>query len=211
MPSSSKSSSPASTSTYRRRGRRGRERERAALQALVDDQIPGPIPDQHLDPIASAIQEHKEMSTLGLLPHHAARGGRQAIKPATQVYGLGRHKDAHRRGQRQHGVRSSRTANTRRRSSVATPGATRTRRPRPISMSMYRSSRPGAPSSATRTGWKCSVASPDRSSRVARRETRRGSRWRRATKPETDSPLSRQASTIRRASSSANTIDQPAP
>ena len=40
-----------------RRGRR--QRERATLQPLVDDQVPRPIPHQQLDSVAPAVQKDK--------------------------------------------------------------------------------------------------------------------------------------------------------
>ena len=197
-------------------GRRGRrQRERATLQPLVDNQVPRPIPHQQLDSVASAVQKDKEMPTERLFANEAPCGGRQPVKPPTQIDGLRRHEDAHGRGQRQHVTLSSSTARTRRKSSAAKPGATRTTRtgrPAWTSIAMGTPLRSvAAPSPATRTGWKrTGAASPLRSrnaQRARRPRSRRGvGRTARASRR---SPATRQRSPARRLR--ASTADAPSP
>src|SRR5712692_2042688 len=120
----------------------GGEGERAALEPLIDNEVPGAIPDEQLDPIAPAVQEAEHVAVRRVLLNHTPRRGGQAIKSAPKVHGLGRDKDAHCGGERQHDVTSASTVNTRRRSSVAHPGNTRTRRLDPRSISIGAACRP---------------------------------------------------------------------
>src|SRR3990172_316192 len=179
-----------------------RQVEGPPLEPLVQQEVSRAVPDQKLDPVASTVDEDKEMAVQWILVNETARGRSQPVKAPAQVHGLSGDVDPNRRGQRQHVAASSSTTSTRRRSSVSKPRGTRTRRPPASWISI------GAPPpvsgglSTSLTGWKRSDPSPTPDSRLTQRASRRGSTPWRLANPENVSPLLRQASTKTRASAS---------
>lgn len=93
----------------RRALRIGRPRERALLEAFVQDPKSGVIPDQDLQSIPAPIAKEKEMPRERIQIEALAHQRGQAINRAPQIGGPGGHVDPNRRRNRQHDARNADT------------------------------------------------------------------------------------------------------
>ncbi len=78
-----RASSSAAASIRHVRGslsRRFRQAVRPALQALREDRVAGPVPEENPDLVAAPIEPHEQVATHRVLIHHVPRERRQAVK-----------------------------------------------------------------------------------------------------------------------------------